>query len=49
MNMSIKIEYTYPKGEDENKKSSEATSDDDFMPPSHSKKPRATKEFKVKL
>ena len=48
MNMSIKIEYTSPKGEDENKESNEATSDDDFTPSSHSKKTRATKDFKVK-
>ena len=48
MNTSIKIEDTYPEGEDEDQESSEASSDDDFMPLSHSKKPRATKEFKVK-
>ena len=42
MNMSIEIKYTYPEGEDDDKKSSEATSDDDFTPLSHSKKPRAT-------
>ena len=37
MNISLEISDTYLKGEDEDKKSSEATSDDDFMPPSHSK------------
>ena len=47
MNKSIKIKNTYPEGEDEDQESSEATSDDDFTPPSHSKKLRATKEFKV--
>ena len=48
MNTSIKIEDTYPQGEDEDQELSEASSDDDFTPLSHSKKPRATKEFKVK-
>ena len=48
MNTSIEIEDTYPEGEDEDQESSEASSDDDFMPLSHSKKPRVTKEFKVK-
>ena len=47
MNTSIEIEDTYPEDDDEDKESSEPTSDDDFTPPSHSKKPRATKEFKV--
>ena len=47
MNMSIEIEDTYPEDNDEDKESSEPTSDDDFTPPSHSKKSRATKEFKV--
>ena len=48
INTSIEIEDTYPEDDDEDKESSEPTSDDDFTPPSHSKKPRATKEFKVK-
>ena len=47
MNMSIKIKNTYPEGEDEDQESSEVTSVDDFILPSHSKRPRATKEFKV--
>ena len=48
MNTSIEIEDTYPEGEDEDQESSEATSGDDFTPPSHSENTRATKDFKVK-
>ena len=47
MNTSIEIKNTYPEGEDEDQESSEATSDDDYTPPSYSKKLIATKEYRV--
>ena len=41
MNTSIEIEDTYPEDDDEDKESREPTSDDNFTPPSHSKKTKS--------
>ena len=41
MNTSIEIEDTYPEDDNEDKESSEPTSDDDFTPPSNRKKTKS--------